>query len=93
VHSDRALVAGWRHGLAIVNLRGDADDPAFRAGVASVVGPALPVQPCTSAASDTHRLVWAGPDDWFVIAPRGEAALETAARSARRHAPRRHGRQ
>lgn len=83
VRSDRALVAGWRHGLAIVNLRGDADDAAFRAGVASVVGPALPVQPCTSVASETHRLVWAGPDDWFVIAPRGEAdALETRLRAA-----------
>ena len=81
--SDRALVAGWRHGLAIVNVRGDADDSDFRAGVASVVRSALPVQSCTSAANDTHRVVWAGPDDWFVIAPRGEAdALEARLRAA-----------
>ena len=83
LRSNRALVAGWRHGLAVVNLRGDAGDAAFRVLVAGVVGPALPVRPCTSAASHTHRVVWAGPDDWFVIAPRGEAdALEARLRAA-----------
>ena len=34
----------------------------------------LPLQPCTSVAEDgALRIVWAGPDDWFVIGPAGEA--------------------
>ena len=78
---DRALLAGWRRGLAIVNLRGDADDPAFRAGVARALGGALPVRPCTSVTVGEHRLVWVGPDDWFIIGPTGQGrALEAALR-------------
>jgi len=70
---DQALLAGWREGLAIVNLRGDADDVAFRTAASRALGLALPVQPCTSTASAVNRVVWAGPDDWFVIGPRGQA--------------------
>jgi sarcosine oxidase subunit gamma len=81
--ADRALVAGWRHGLAVVNLRGSPDDAAFRDGAARALGLALPVQACTSTANDTHRAVWVGPDDWFVIGSRGEAdAIETRLRAA-----------
>lgn len=81
--SDRALVAGWRRGLAILNLRGSPDDAAIRDGAAHSLGLALPVQPCTSTANATHRVVWAGPDDWFVLGPPGEAdAIETRLRAA-----------
>jgi sarcosine oxidase subunit gamma len=81
--SGRALLAGWRTGLAIVNLRGSADDPAFLSAVEQVLNLALPVQPCTSHADAVHRLVWAGPDDWFVIGPKGHAsAIESRLRSA-----------
>ncbi len=73
--SDQALLAGWRTGMAIVNLRGDAEDPAFREAVFRALDLTLPVQPCSSVASAELRLVWVGPDDWFVIGPRGEAAL------------------
>lgn len=69
----RELVAGWRHGLTIVNLRGRADDAEFVAGVAQALGTALPAQPCSTSANDLVRVVWAGPDDWFVIGPKGEA--------------------
>jgi sarcosine oxidase subunit gamma len=72
--TDQSLLAGWRHGLSIVNLRGNPDDPAFREGVGQALGLALPTRPCTSLASHTHRLVWVGPDDWFVVGPKGEAA-------------------
>ena len=67
-----SLVAGWREGLAIVNLRGDADDPAFRQAVAGALGVELPAV-LTTAGNDGLRLVWAGPDDWFVLGPKGRA--------------------
>lgn len=78
-----ALVAGWREGLAIVNLRGNPADPAFRDAVAQTLGFPLPLTAggCSSGAG--LRIVWAGPDDWFVIGPRGEAtALEARLRTA-----------
>ena len=71
--SDQALLAGWRTGLAVVNLRGNPEDPAFRAAVSRALNLELPVQPCSSVADKLHRLVWVGPDDWFVIGPKGQA--------------------
>lgn len=80
--SDQALLAGWRTGLAVVNLRGNPDDPAFRAAVSRALNLELPVQPCSSVADKLHRLVWVGPDDWFVIGPKGQAgAIETKLRA------------
>jgi len=81
--TEQSLLAGWRHGLAILNLRGNPDDAAFRDGVLQALGLALPTQACTSVASETHRLVWVGPDDWFVIGPKGTAdAIEARLRQA-----------
>ena len=81
--SGRALLAGWRTGLAIVNLRGNAEDPAFRVAVSQALNLELPVQPCSSVADALHRLVWVGPDDWFVIGPKGQAAaIESRLRTA-----------
>lgn len=81
--SYQALLAGWRTGLAIVNLRGNAEDPAFRAAVSRVLKLELPIQPCSSVADAVHRLVWVGPDDWFVIGPKGQAsAIEAQLRTA-----------
>ncbi len=69
--------------LAIVNLRGNAKDPAFLDAVQQALGLALPVQACTTVANQRLRLVWVGPDDWFVFGPHGEqAALAEALRSA-----------
>jgi sarcosine oxidase, subunit gamma len=76
--SSQALVAGWREGLTVVNLRGNPDDAAFCAGASAALGLALPVQACTSTANAVCRVVWAGPDDWFVIAPKGMADAITA---------------
>lgn len=73
-----ALVAGWREGLAIVNLRGDPDATAFRDGAESALGVALPLVPCTTTTGAGLRLVWVGPDDWFVIGARGEASAIAA---------------
>ena len=69
--------------LAIVNLRGNAQDPAFLLAVQQALGVALPVQACTTLANQRLRVVWVGPDDWFVFGPQGEqAALAEALRSA-----------
>jgi sarcosine oxidase subunit gamma len=81
--SRRELVAGWRDGMTIVNLRGNPDDAAFCSAASAALGLALPVQACTSTANDVCRVVWAGPDDWFVIAPKGMAdAVMTRLRKA-----------
>jgi len=81
--SGQALLAGWRTGLAIVNLRGNAEDPAFRAAVSRALNLELPVQPCSSVADNMHRLVWVGPDDWFVLGPKDQAsAIEAQLRAA-----------
>ena len=81
--SEQALMAGWRNGLSIINLRGNPDDAAFRAAVTAALGLELPIQPCSSATDSVRRLVWAGPDEWFLIGPRDphastEAQLRTA---------------
>lgn len=71
--SRQALVAGWREGLAIVNLRGNAADDAFCKAAANALGVGLPLKPCTTNEASTLRVVWAGPDDWFITGPRGKA--------------------
>lgn len=70
--AERTLVAGWREGLGVVNLRCDPADPAFTEAVARALGLALPLDTCRSVANGVLRILWAGPDDWFVIAPRGQ---------------------
>ena len=78
------LSATWRHGLSIVNLRGAADDAGFAAAAQQALGLALPLAPCSTragaaaAGGATHdraveRIVWAGPDDWFIVAAAGQA--------------------
>jgi len=81
--TQRALVAGWRHGQAIINLRGNADDSAFRAAASRALGLELPVVASTNSANAVNRVVSVGPDDWFVIGPKDQgdaivAQLRTA---------------
>ena len=68
-----SLVAGWRADLSIVNLRGNAEETAFREGAASAMGVALPLKPCTISENGLVRVVWVGPDDWFIVGPSGRA--------------------
>lgn len=68
-----ALLAGWHDGLAVINLRGNPDDAGFLAAASHAIGLKLPVQACTSVSSAICRVIWAGPDDWFVIGPKGQA--------------------
>lgn len=75
---DQALLAEWREGLAVVNLRGQAEDAAFITAASRALELKLPMRPCTSTSNATYRAVWAGPDAWFVIGPNGQSdALAT----------------
>jgi sarcosine oxidase subunit gamma len=81
--TSRSLVAGWRDGLAIVNLRGNGEEEAFRRAAASALGVALPTRPCTANEGRALRVLWAGPDDWFIVGPKGHAdALATRLRES-----------
>ena len=81
--ASKSLVAGWRDGLAIVNLRGNADDAVFRQAVSGVLGMGLPLKACSTADNGVLRIVWAGPDDWFIVGPKGQAdALADRLRAA-----------
>lgn len=68
-----ALDTRWHDGLTLLNLRGHPDDPAFVQAAAGALGQPLPTEPGRTTATDTLRIVWAGPDDWFVIGPAGQA--------------------
>jgi len=46
----------------------------FGSAILKALNLELPVQPCSSVADAVHRLVWVGPDDWFVIGPKGQAS-------------------
>lgn len=78
----QALQVNQQH-RAIVNVRGNAQDPAFAGAIQAALGMALPAQACTSSHNDRWRMVWVGPDDWFVIGAAGEQAmLESELRQA-----------
>lgn len=71
----------------IVNIRGNAADPAFVAAVKSATGVDLPVKANTVAGSlvsgGERQILWLGPNEWWVTARDGEAAaLVEALRSA-----------
>lgn len=73
MNPEGALHAAWHEPGAIVNLRGQAGDAGFLAAATAALGLALPLEPCRTVANANLRLVWAGPDDWFVIEPSGQA--------------------
>lgn len=73
-HSNPAaagVVIGESAHRTIVNVRGDGTDPAFVAAVRSVTGADLPVKPNTTALSDTCRILWLGPHEWWIVAGGG----------------------
>ncbi len=71
-HAQR-LTSTWLGRLSIVNLRLDPTDGSATAAVADVLGLGLPLAPCTACGDERLRIVWAGPDDWFLIGPAGQA--------------------
>ena len=65
--SDRALSALVVSGLGYINLRGNANDEAFRKAVEAALGQPLPAAANTSSVG-AHRVCWLGPDEWLVAA-------------------------
>lgn len=73
--------------LDMLNLRGNAADPAFAAAVLAVTGLALPVKANTASVGSVdgkgRQLFWLGPDEWLLKTAGGTGdALEAALRSA-----------
>ncbi|WOH37386.1 sarcosine oxidase subunit gamma family protein [Thalassotalea fonticola] len=57
--------------LGHLNLRGNAQDVEFLAGVQEALGVALPVTPCSSAKSDLAQIMWLAPDEWLIVVASG----------------------
>lgn len=73
----------WSGQQAIVNFRGDPADAALLQALSSVVGLPWPTRAADCPSDDHHRVVWAGPDDWFAIGPAGsQGALAQSLREA-----------
>ena len=53
---------------AIINIRGNASDPAFVAGVKTATGADLPIAANTVATAGDVRILWLGPDEWWIVA-------------------------
>jgi len=78
-----ALQMRWNRNNAIVNLRGDPADEGFVAAVSAALGLQLPTSPGGCPTNGTRRIVWAGPDDWFVMGePGAQQAIAQALREA-----------
>lgn len=60
----------------LINVRGNAADPAFAAAVEKSVKLAPPVDANTFAGKTATRIAWLGPDEWLVIT-RPDAAERT----------------
>jgi sarcosine oxidase, subunit gamma len=50
----------------LVNLRGDANDPAFVSAVESITGCQPPAKPNTVVRGNGYDVLWLGPDEWLV---------------------------
>jgi len=74
-----ALQLSWLAQVAMINLRGNAEDLAFCAGVETALGLSLPVVSCTFKQNHAFKIIWVGPDDWFVMS-QTHAATEICAR-------------
>ena len=68
-------------GLSHLILRGNASDSAFTAGVETVLGIPLPLQPCSSSHSDSVKIRWQSPDEWLIIAADSARSIEEQLRS------------
>ena len=82
------LRSRWSRDQAIVNVRGDPGDGDLLQAWGSAAGLPWPTRPVDCPAGRGHRVVWAGPDDWFVIGPQG--SQEDLARAYRSAAGSRH---
>src|SRR5262249_49338261 len=59
---------------AIINIRGDAGDLVFSGAVKAATGADLPPAPNTVTTADDLRIVWLGPNEWWIVAPDAKRA-------------------
>lgn len=80
----------WGRQQAIINFRGDPADAGLLQALSAATGWPWPTRPGECPSGGGHRVVWAGPDDWFIIGPHGtqEALAQSlkAAAADRHHA-------
>lgn len=64
--------------LGYLNLRGQADEPAFLKAVRAAVGLDLPLEPNTAVTGDNDlTALWLAPDEWLLItAPDARTEIE-----------------
>jgi sarcosine oxidase subunit gamma len=67
--ADAGITAGEIAHSAIINIRGDAGDRAFSSAVKDATGADLPPAPNTVSTADDVRILWLGPNEWWVVAP------------------------
>jgi sarcosine oxidase subunit gamma len=61
------IVLGESAHRAIINIRGDANDGAFTGAVKNATGVDLPVVANTVAQAGDVRILWLGPNEWWVV--------------------------
>lgn len=72
--SDPTLTAQMVAERSYVNLRGDANDAAFRKAVEGAIGQPLPDE-ANTFTSDAHVVYWLGPDEWMIVSADDNAKL------------------
>jgi sarcosine oxidase, subunit gamma len=68
------VILGESAHRTIINIRGNAGDPAFAASVKAATGVDLPARANTVAAAGDVKILWLGPDEWWVVGPDGRTA-------------------
>ncbi|WP_419905660.1 sarcosine oxidase subunit gamma [Kiloniella sp.] len=79
-HKEQAMINGSVGGdngvtlsevpfLAQVNIRGNADDKKFVAGVKKITGIKIPTDPNTYVTKDDVTIFWLSPEEWQVVGP------------------------
>jgi len=66
---DAGITVGEVAHRAIINIRGDAGDLVFSTAVKVATGADLPFAANTVSAADDLRILWLGPNEWWVVAP------------------------
>jgi sarcosine oxidase subunit gamma len=66
------IVMGESAHRTIINIRGDAEDAAFTSSVKAATGVDLPVKANTVNGSGEVKILWLGPNEWWVVAPEGK---------------------
>jgi sarcosine oxidase subunit gamma len=82
-HATAGVIMGESAHRTIINMRGDANDPAFTGAVKSATGVDLPVKANTVNKAGENSILWLGPNEWwFVTAPDRSDEMVPALRQA-----------